>query len=212
MSLADIAETAGIPIEAVDITAKWEGCLKKVKGEDLYVPYYCPAHVATIGIGTTQYNDRGGIAVRISDPGIPRAECERLLAYDLGKKYAPAVRRAVKPGAFKTMNQYSACISFAYNCGTAGFTKSTLCWLINNGQHERAAQEFNKWVRGGGRVLPGLVNRRRDESALFARPGLAYSNPNSTSVPPVAPTPTPIAPTPTPVVKSSWWRSFWPFR
>ena len=31
----------------------------------------------------------------------------------------------------------------------------------------KAAKEFLKWTRAGGRVLPGLVRRRKDESILY---------------------------------------------
>jgi lysozyme len=40
---------------------------------------------------------------------------------------------------------------------------------INRGDFEGAAQEFMKWTKAGGRELPGLVKRRKDEQALFMR-------------------------------------------
>jgi len=195
MALVDVARSAGIPLEAVEVTAKWEGCLKKHKGLDLYDPYLCPARVPTIGLGTTVYNEVGR-RVSMKDPPITRAKAEELLAYDLGKKYAPAVRRAAK---FKTQNQYAACISFAYNVGTAGFSRSTMCWLINQGRYEDAAKEFARWTRGGGRVLPGLVNRRRDERALFLRHGAAYGDAM----------PAPVQSLPPPAAAARPWWKFW---
>lgn len=165
MALAQVAQQAGVHTECIEIIARWEGCLKKV-GPDLYGPYLCPAHVATIGIGTTVYPD--GRKVRMGDKPVSRAGAEELLAFDIGRRYAPAVRRAFR--GWQHANQESACISFAYNVGTGGFAKSTLCWLLKQGQYARAADEFMRWTRGGGRTLPGLVNRRRDERALFLRP------------------------------------------
>ena len=176
MALNDIAREAGVPAQCIEIIARWEGCLRKI-AQNLYKAYLCPAGVPTIGRGTTWYNDRG-VKVKLSDPPINLEECDRLLAYDIKVKYSPAVRRAVKPGRFQSENQYSACVSFAYNVGEHGFAKSTLCWLINQGRYQDAANEFNRWTRGGGRVLPGLVNRRRDERLLFLKPGAAYSGEN----------------------------------
>jgi lysozyme len=37
----------------------------------------------------------------------------------------------------------------------------------NRGEFDAAAEEFLKWTKGGGRILPGLVKRRSDERSLF---------------------------------------------
>jgi lysozyme len=37
----------------------------------------------------------------------------------------------------------------------------------NRGDYEGAAEAFMMWTKGGGKVLPGLVKRRKDEAALF---------------------------------------------
>lgn len=171
MSLEQVAAKAGVTVPTIKLVAEFEGCLKRV-GPDQYGPYPCPAGVPTIGLGTTVYNETGQ-PVRMSDRPITRARAEELLAYDLAKKYAPAVRQSARK--LQTVNQYGACVSFAYNCGTAAFKRSTLCWLINQGQYAKAADEFRKWTRGGGRVLPGLVRRREAERKMFLTPGAPYS-------------------------------------
>jgi lysozyme len=38
---------------------------------------------------------------------------------------------------------------------------------INRGDWEGAAEQFMSWVKGGGKVLPGLVKRRVAEKTLF---------------------------------------------
>jgi lysozyme len=38
---------------------------------------------------------------------------------------------------------------------------------INRGDLEDAAEEFMKWTKAAGRVLPGLVKRRKDERAMY---------------------------------------------
>ena len=181
MSLEQVSQRAGVDIACIEIIARWESCLKKV-GPNSYGPYLCPARVPTLGYGTTVYNEIGR-KVSLSDPPITKEKAEELLGYDIGKVYAPAVDRAFNK--WQHENQRSACVSFAYNVGTYGFAKSTMCWLLKNGQYERAADEFLKWTRGGGRVLPGLVNRRNDERRLF----LAKTTAKQASVPAAGPRP-----------------------
>ena len=60
-------------------------------------------------------------------------------------------------------------VSFVYNLGAKAFSGSTLLLKLNRGDYDGAAGEFGRWVRGGGKVLPGLVARRADECALFVR-------------------------------------------
>lgn len=63
--------------------------------------------------------------------------------------------------------QAVALISFVYNLGEANFAGSTLRRKVNAGDYTGAAGEFDKWVKAGGRELPGLVTRRAAERALF---------------------------------------------
>jgi lysozyme len=65
-----------------------------------------------------------------------------------------------------TQNQNDALVSFAFNLGLGGLQRSTLRQKVLRGEPE-AADEFLKFVRGGGKILPGLVKRRNDERALF---------------------------------------------
>ena len=44
---------------------------------------------------------------------------------------------------------------------------STLRMKHNRGDFEGAAEEFAKWNLSAGKVLPGLVIRRRDERAMY---------------------------------------------
>jgi hypothetical protein len=42
---------------------------------------------------------------------------------------------------------------------------------LNSKDYGGAAREFDRWVHGASRVLPGLVTRRNKEEALFRRDG-----------------------------------------
>jgi lysozyme len=62
--------------------------------------------------------------------------------------------------------QFDALVSFSFNLGLGGVQRSTLRQKVLRGEVE-AADEFLKFTRGGGKILPGLVKRRQDERALF---------------------------------------------
>ena len=64
-------------------------------------------------------------------------------------------------------NQYSACLDFCFNLGCRTFTQSTLCRLINQGEYDKASDEFPKWSHAGGHVIRGLLTRRIAEMDLF---------------------------------------------
>jgi lysozyme len=66
-----------------------------------------------------------------------------------------------------TQGQFDACVSFAFNVGLGTLQRSTLRQKVLRGEIEAAADEFLKFTRGGGKVLPGLVKRRQDERSLF---------------------------------------------
>ena len=66
-----------------------------------------------------------------------------------------------------TDNQFAALVSFAYNCGTSNLKNSSLLKLVNGNQPRLAAEEFLKWTKAQGLILPGLVRRREAERRLF---------------------------------------------
>lgn len=65
-------------------------------------------------------------------------------------------------------NQFSALVSFAYNCGLGNLKTSTLLKDVNTSNFDAAAQEFLKWDHANGQVMPGLLRRRTAESNLFS--------------------------------------------
>jgi lysozyme len=125
-------------------------------------PYLCPAKVPTIGFGSTRYPN--GLAITLADPPINREQGEEILRATL-REYEAAVNRHVTVEL--SQNQFDALVDFAYNVGIQNLRTSTLLKLINQGHFARAADEFEKWIRGGGHVLPGLVKRREAERKLF---------------------------------------------
>lgn len=133
--------------------------------EGLYLrPYLCPAGVPTIGVGSTRYLD--GRPVRLTDPPITREHALVLLRSRVLTEFMPAVLRLCGP--LDTPGRLAALTDFSYNVGTGALKASTLRRRVLAGQWGRVPAELLKWVRGGGRVLPGLVRRRRKEADLIA--------------------------------------------
>lgn len=118
-------------------------------------PYLCPAGVWTVGYGSTRYAD--GLPVGPNDPPIDREVAERLLRLTLERDYLVAVQRLC-PGA-DTPGRLAALVDFTYNLGAGHLRASTLRRKVNAGDWAAVPGELRKWVRGGGRVLPGLVRR-----------------------------------------------------
>lgn len=67
-------------------------------------------------------------------------------------------------------NQLDALVSFTENEGATAFEESTLLRLLNAGDYAGAAAQFSRWIYQRGQILPGLVDRRNQEAALFNTP------------------------------------------
>ena len=83
------------------------------------------------------------------------------------KEFETGVKKLVKVTI--NDNQLGALVSFAYNCGLGNLASSTLLKKLNASDFEGADKEFQKWTKGAGKVLPGLVKRRLQEATLFKK-------------------------------------------
>lgn len=142
---------------SAELCRKFEGFRSK--------PYLCPAGIPTIGYGSTYYAD--GRKVSLKDRPIDEAAALALLMAELEHTYLPGVLRNCPILAITDERKCNAIVDFAYNLGIGRLQTSTLRRKINAGDWDGASVELLKWVRGGGRVLPGLVARRKAESALL---------------------------------------------
>lgn len=132
----------------IDLIKQFEGMVLKA--------YLCPAKIWTIGYGHT----------RTAKPGmvITEEQAEALLRADL-VDFERAVNHAVTVPL--QQYQFDALVSFAFNVGASAFRGSTLLQRVNAERWTEAAAEFDRWTRGDGKVLPGLVRRRQAERAMF---------------------------------------------
>jgi lysozyme len=96
--------------------------------------------------------------------GLTETEGEALLVKDMAKAQT-AVMLAVT--AEITDTQYAALCDFVFNVGAGNFRKSRLLEVVNDGQHDQVATQLMRWVKAGGKEIPGLRNRREHEIALY---------------------------------------------
>ena len=127
--------------------------------------YLCVAKKATIGWGSTYYED--GTKVTLDDNPITEERANELLEYIANKDFGNNINKVVKVPL--NQNQFDALVSFAYNVGNGNFNSSTLLRKLNSSDYEGAANEFKKWNRSGGKILAGLARRRKAEKELFDR-------------------------------------------
>ncbi len=149
-----------ITVTGAAIVKAFESCLKpvEVNGETVYQAYLCPAGVQTIGWGHT--NDHGtkfNITTRWT-----RDQCDREFVSDM-KVFEDHVDKLAKVPL--TYWERDALISWSYNCG--GPTSSGVWTALNTGRKNEVPERLARWNKGGGRVLNGLVRRRKSEGLLF---------------------------------------------
>lgn len=131
-------------------------------------PYYATAEekekgIVTIGYGNTFYEN--GTKVKITDAPITKTEALRLLQLT-SDKFATKVNSLITKQL--TQNQFDALVSLAYNIGLGNFAKSTALKLVNNNPLDpNIAHYIKAWNKQAGKVLPGLVNRRKKEAELY---------------------------------------------
>jgi lysozyme len=126
-------------------------------------PYRCPAGVATIGIGSTVYEN--GIKVAMTDVAVTRDRARALCVAHLRKRTLPDVLRLC-PG-LDTPLRLAALLSFAYNLGTGVLPTSGLRREVNAKNWAAAGDQMKRWTRAGGVVLKGLVKRRALEAEML---------------------------------------------
>ena len=150
---------------AEELCKRFEG-LHRVGSDGLIYPYICPAGFPTQGYGTVFRPD--GKKVSMDDPPITRETAEQWLKLELLHTYAPGVVRQCPvllslAMTTKDWGKFNAIVDFAYNLGVGRLQTSTLRRKINAQDWGGAKEQLRLWVRGGGRVLPGLVKRREAE-------------------------------------------------
>ena len=136
--------------DCVDLIKHFEGFESK--------SYTCPGGHATIGYGHL-------IKQSESYTEVSREEAEDILRADM-QTAVQGVQKQVTVPLFQY--QFDALVSFTFNLGTGNLSRSTLLKIVNAGLHTDVPTELNRWVKAGGKTLPGLVRRRGVEGVLYA--------------------------------------------
>lgn len=120
--------------------------------------YHCPSGILTIGYGHVILKNEKYDHISIE-------EGEEILKRDLLKIERSVSKNIITP---LFQNQFDALVSLTFNIGPGALQRSSLRQKIN-----REApicdikDEFFKWVYSRGRVIPGLVKRRKLESEIY---------------------------------------------
>jgi lysozyme len=112
--------------------------------------------VWTIGFGHTKGVKKGDKCTK--------EDAEAYLREDMAEA-VKAVNDLVKVGI--TQQQFDALCDFVFNLGVNAFRNSTLLRLLNTGDYKSAYNQFARWKYDNGRVIEGLVRRRKAEADLF---------------------------------------------
>ena len=129
-------------------------CINAIKGfETLELKAYkCPANVWTIGYGHTR-------GVKIGQV-ITEAQADALLKGDIlvVEQFLNGLNITF------TQGQFDALVDFCFNIGQQKLLNSTLLAKISvHASDDEIAEQFRRWVYGGGKKLDGLVKRREWE-------------------------------------------------
>lgn len=142
-------------------------CVELIKRFEGYRnrPYLDSRNIPTIGYGTTIYPD--GKRVTMQDSPINQTLALQMLLSHLNREVLPHLKKLLTVP--QTQNQIDALGCLIYNIGIGQFKKSTVLKYINAKKSIKFIEEA--WMRynmSGGRVLNGLIARRKEEFKLYA--------------------------------------------
>lgn len=156
--------------DIIDFIAAWEGFKAQPAPDRLVSTVWDIGH----GHVLTQADREHAILGRFYDAAgfinltaapLTRVEARKVLIEDLFT-YAECVYEATEPFVLSE-NERDACLSLCYNIGCKAFANSTLARKIREGNPYAALDEFHRWHRAAGRLVPGLVKRRNAEIRIF---------------------------------------------
>jgi len=184
MTFAAAGPTQGKTTNAagIDLIKQYEG---------FYPNFYIdPVGIKTIGYGhACHVNDCDNLQAKNSVgqwrevfAPLSKTDASDLLRGDLQKGgYERCVDDAIARSL--TSDQFSSLVSFVFNVGCGGFQGSTLRSRVEANKPLEGSggirEAFLMWNKGGGKVLPGLTNRRNAEADLYGSGGARYTPPGS---------------------------------
>lgn len=104
-------------------------------------PYHDSGKVATIGIGSTKYED--GTRVKITDPAITPTRAVQIAKAHISKDEA-AFRKSLMYAQL-SQTEYDVYLDFTYQFGQSAWNGSSMRRLILQGKHRQACDALLKW-------------------------------------------------------------------
>ena len=145
-------------MEQMKISNKGIALIREFEGCRLQ-SYRCSAGVWTIGYGHTGKDIKEGMTItqQEADDWLI-VDCNRVL-----QMLRDTLRVPIR------QNQLDALVSLGFNIGTEALRKSTLMSLVNRNPDDlNIPEQFDRWVYASGKVVNGLVRRRKAEGRLYA--------------------------------------------
>lgn len=131
---------------AAPLVQKWEGYRPDTYRDPIGIPTVCWGHTGTdVKLGQRH----------------TREQCEQILNDDL-VTHAEGVA-ACAPSIVNKPYLFASSISLAVNIGVRKFCASTARTRFERGDYRGGCEAQAWWVQAGGKTLPGLTSRRKDE-------------------------------------------------
>lgn len=124
--------------------------------------YRDPTGTWTIGVGHTS---AAGAPKVIAGMAITTVEASEILSRDL-LAFEKDLKRFT-PGLTFEQHEFDALLSLLFNIGPGNFSRSTFLRHLKAGDRKKAADAMLAWKYSKGKVLPGLIRRRREERLMF---------------------------------------------
>ena len=148
------AVAAAVIAMSTPFIAKWEG-FEPVAYRDI------------VGVETVCYGETRG--VKLGDT-YTKAQCEEMLRKSVAEYYVGLQKYMTNPNI--PIGVQASMLELSYNVGIKATGESTMMKLANAGYYKSACKQLDKWVRAGGGVVKGLVNRRADSKVNLCLKGL----------------------------------------
>jgi len=138
------------------ITAAFLACVTfwESGGKTITTPYRDAVGVLTVCDGITNMALPGFV---VEGKKYTVAECQAAQVKIIHREVDPYIVKYVKHDL--TNVQYEMLVDFIWGVGPQPFINSTMLKYVNSGECLKAGDEFNKFVRAGKSILPGLVKR-----------------------------------------------------
>ena len=152
-------------------------CIDMIKHHEgvRFRPYRCPALLWTTAVGhvidpnhiKVPFDERKTLPIPDGwDRQLTTTEVDAILAADLATFERGVLRLCP---ADLTQSRFDSLVSFSFNVGLGNLQRSSIRMKHNRGDFDGAAEAFMQWTKAGGKELPGLVKRRKDEMSLYLR-------------------------------------------